>query len=215
MTHFLKSKARGTALTLTLFSLLGLTACGDNSGGNNIDIPGVDGPSIELSKENLKITMVFENVVLDGGVRYGIPEYPSSWLEVGPDFQSDGSLMTMNLAIEDVLDDDLLLLDPQKLPGGRDLPGVQGGSLPASAFSIEKFSDMTFYVGPDVFGFFVPAGVDFDNGIATFRYFIGDDRAGNISIVGQDQNGENAGVLLLLDMDASTKKKLRRYARRF
>lgn len=215
MTQLLKTKARGTALMITLVSLLGLTACGDNSGGNNIEIPGVDGPTIELSEENLKITMVFENVVMDGGLRYGIPEYPSSWLEVGPDFQSDGTLMTMTLAIDDVLDDDLLLLDPQKLPGGRDLPGVRGGSLPAVAFSVENFNNMSFYVGPEVFGFFVPAGVDFDNGIATFRYFIGDDRAGNISLVGKDENGENAGVLLLLDMDASTKKKLRRYARRF
>lgn len=215
MTQFLKTKARGTALMITLVSLLGLTACGDNSGGNNVEIPGVDGPTIELSKENLKITMTFENLVMDGGIRYGIPEYPSSWLEVGPDFQSAGTLMTMTLAIDDVLDDDLLLLDPQKLPGGRDLPGVKGGELPAVAFSVEKFSNMKFYVGPEVFGFFVPAGVDFDNGIATFRYFIGDDRAGNISIVGKDQNGENAGVLLLLDMDASTKKKLRRYTRRF
>jgi len=215
ITQFLKTKARGTAVMITLTSLLGLTACGDNGGGNNIEIPGVDGPTIELSEENLKITMIFENVAFDGGIRYGIPKYPSSWLEVAPDLQSAGSIMTMTLAIDDVLDDDLLLLDPQKLPGGRDLPGVRGGSLPAVAFSIENFNNMSFYVGPEVFGFFVPAGVDFDNGIATFRYFIGDDRAGNISIVGKDQNGENAGLLLLLDMDSSTKKKLRRYARRF
>lgn len=210
----LVKKSKSGLLLASLTALLGFTSCGGD-GGSNIEIPGVDGPTVTLSEDKLIISMVFENVQLDGGIRYGIPDYPQSWLEISPDLQSTGTLMMMSLDIEDVLNSDLLFLDPQSLPGGRSLPGVAGGSLPAVAFSIEKFNNMTFYVGPKVFGFFVPADVGFENGIATFRYYIGDNRAGNISLVGQDTDGENAGLLLLLDMNSSTKKRLKKHASKF
>lgn len=207
-------KSKSGLMLATMTAMIGFTSCGGDS-GNNIEIPGVDGPTVTLSEDKLLISMVFENVQLDGGIRYAIPDYPQSWLEVSPDLQSAGTLMMMSLDIEDVLNSDLLLLDPQSLPGGRALPGVAGGSLPAVAFSIEKFNNMTFYVGPKVFGFFVPADIGFENGIASFRYYIGEKRAGTISMVGQDENEENAGVLLLLDMNSSTKKRLLKHASKF
>lgn len=210
----LGKKFKTGLLATSLTAMLGLVSCGGD-GGNNIEIPGVDGPTVSLSQDKLMISMVFENVQIEGGLRYAIPDYPRSWLEISPALQSDGTLMMMSLDIEDVLNSDLLLLDPQSLPGGRSLPGVVGGSLPAVAFSIEQFNNMTFYVGPEVFGFFVPANVGFENGIASFRYYIGDKRAGTISLVGQDSDGENAGLLLLLDMNSSTKKRLRKHAAKF
>jgi hypothetical protein len=44
--------------------------------------------------------------------------------------------------------------------------------------------------------------------IISARYFIGKTRAGNVSIVGPDTLGENSGLLLLLDMDAQTKRQM-------
>ena len=190
---------------LSLFALVG---CGKEN-ASNIKIEGVNGPKITLSQDNVLISMVFENIQLDGGLRYVIPKYKYSYLEISPDLQSAGTLMTVSIGVKDLIDGNLETLDPQKLPGGRNLPGVASGALPAVAFSIEKFNNMTVYAGKDVFGLFVPAKVGVDGAIASFRYYIGDKKAGTISLVGRDENGENDGILLLLDMKGQVKTKLK------
>lgn len=207
------NKSKVGVLAVLLGSLLMLTSCGDS--GTNVDIEGVDGPHVTLLQDNLMVSMVFETVQLDGGLRYAIPKYPNSYLEISPDLQSSGTLMSMSISLDDIFDDTLQQLDPQTLPGGRALPGVVGGSLPAVAFSIDSFYNMAFYVGPEVFGFFVPANIGVQGGIASFRYYIADKAAGTVSVVGQDANGENAGLLLLLDISSSTKKKLKKIAKKY
>ncbi len=192
---------------MAIFTLGFATSCG-GGGVGNIQIAGVRGPTVALSQDNLLISMVFENVQLDGGLRYNIPKYKYSYLEISPDLQSSGTLMSISISVKDIIEGNLDRLDPQKLPGGRNLPGVSGGSLPAVAFSIEKFHNMTFYLGKQVFGIFVPAKIGVDGAIASFRYYVSQKAAGTISLVGNDESGDNAGVLLLLDISGSTKTKM-------
>lgn len=199
---------------LMSLSLL-FTSCGDGTDGRNIDIPGVQGPTVTLNQDNVLIAFVFENLALDGGIRYGIPKYPNSYIEVSPDLQSGGTLMAVNLKIDDVFNGSLNQLPAQLLPGGRPLPGVASGRLPAVAFSIEKFHNIAFYVGPQVFGVFVPVDLGIGNSIATFRYYTEGSRTGNLSLVGHDANGENAGILLMLDMSTTVKKRLQSVARKY
>ena len=123
--------------------------------------------------------------------------------------------MQISISLKDILDGNLDQLDPMTLPGGRNLPGVSGGSLPAVAFSIVKFNNMSFYLGKDIFGIFVPVKVGVDGAIASFRYFIGDKKAGTISLVGNDANGENAGVLLMLNMKGQVKTQLLNVYKKF
>ena len=205
---------RYSLLLLTVLGLLSFTACNgkDNS---NVKIDGVDGPTVTLLEDNLMITMVLENVQLDGGLRYNIPKYPNSYIEISPDLQSAGTLMAVSISIDDMLNGDLQGLDPQKLPGGRALPGVASGSLPAVAFSIEKFNNMSVYVGPEVFGIFVPVDLNVENSILSFRYYIAEKRAGTVSVVGNDQNGENGGLLLMLDISGKWKKILKKAQKRY
>jgi len=186
------------------------TSCGDGTSAQNIQIPGVKGMSITLIQDNILISMVFQSLHLDGGLRYNIPKYPNSYLEISPDLQSDGTLMAINIAAKDVLNTGLQTLDPTTLPGGRALPGVAGGRLPAVAFSIEKFKNMSFYIGPKLFGVFIPLkGLGIGNSMITARYYTGSNRVGNISLVGEDANGENSGLLLMLDMGASVQSQLK------
>ena len=152
---------------------------------------------------------------MDGGLRYNIPKYKYSYMEVSPDLQSSGTLMSISVSLKDVIDGGLDKLDPQKLPGGRNLPGVASGALPAVAFSIEKFHNMSFYLGKDVFGIFVPATVGVDGAIASFRYYVGQKAAGTISLVGNDDKGENSGVLLLLNLTGATKTKMMSVYKKF
>jgi hypothetical protein len=183
------------------------TSCGNNS-ASNIQIAGIQGPHVTLMQDNLLISLVFENVQLDGGLRYNIPKYKYSYMEISPDVQSSGTLMSISISLKDIVDGGLDKLDPQKLPGGRNLPGVAGGSLPAVAFSIEKFHNMSFYLGKNIFGIFIPATVGVDGAIASFRYYINQKAAGTISLVGNDDKGENAGVLLMINLTGATKTQM-------
>ncbi len=193
--------------TITASTLLFATACGKND-SSNIEIVGVKGPKVSLLQDNLLISMVFENVKLDGGLRYNIPKYKYSYLEISPDLESDGTLMSISVSLKDIFGGGLDVLDHQRLPGGRNLPGVRAGALPAVAFSIDKFPNMTFYLGKEVFGIFVPVNTGVDGAIASFRYYVAEKSAGIISIVGKDTNGENSGILLMLDMKGQIKSQL-------
>ncbi len=194
------------------FGLL-FTSCGDS--GTNVTIPGLQGPTVVINGNQVLVSMILENLVIDGGLRYNIPAHPSSYLEIGPDLLSGGTLVSFSFDINDVLNGELRGFDPQSLPGGRALPGVSTGSLPALAFSIERLHNVSIYYGPTAFGVFVPANIGVNGAMASFRYYIDGKRMGNVTIVGADDNGENAGVLLLLDMNATIKSKLKQYAEQF
>ncbi|WP_081653806.1 hypothetical protein [Bacteriovorax sp. BSW11_IV] len=181
----------------------------------NMEIPGVKGPNVTLSEDNVMISMVMENLQLEGGVRFRIPKFNDSYLEISPDLQSDGTLLSFSVSLDDVLDRNLNL-DPVTLPGGRALPGVSGGKLPAVAFSVEGLENMRFYLGPKVFGIWVPVdGLNMEGGILTTRFHAGGNRVGNLSLVGKDENLENSGLLLLLDISGKMEKRLKRIQKRY
>jgi hypothetical protein len=203
---FTKSKV----LVLSTFMTLGLfsTSCGNGTSSSNIKIPGVSTSAITLNNDSVLIAFVFDSIQLDGGLRYNIPKYPNSYLEISPDLQSAGTLMSISIALKDVANGALQSLDPQSLPGGRALPGVASGRLPAVAFTIAKFKNMSFYVGPKLFGVFIPLqNLGIGSSIITARYFVSSTRVGNISLVGADANGEYSGLLLMLDLSSTTAQK--------
>lgn len=209
------SKSKTLLLTSVLAVGVLTTSCGSGTSAKNIDIPGVEKMKVNLLQDNVLISMVVDGIQLDGGLRYNIPKYPNSYLEISPDLQSNGTLMAISVSLDDIFNDKLQKLDPLTLPGGRALPGVAGGKLPAVAFSIEKFKNMAFYQGPNVFGVFVPVkGLDIGSSMITARYYSDDTRIGNITLVGQDDNGENGGFLLLLDMNKSQLAQLKKLAKK-
>ncbi len=209
------SKWKTSLLTAATIMTLGFTtSCGKND-ASNIEIAGVKGPKVSLLQDNLMISAVFENVQLDGGLRYNIPKYKYSYIEISPDLESAGTMMSVSISLKDIIEGGLESLPPATLPGGRAIPGVKSGSLPAVAFSIEKFHNMSLFVSKDVFGIFLPTKVGVDGAIASFRYYIGEKRAGTVSLVGADANGENSGVLLMLDMKGQVKSQMMNVYKKF
>lgn len=193
-----------------------LTSCGDGTSSKNMSIPGIDGPKVTLLEDNLMIDIVFENMNLQGGVRYAIPKYPNSYIELSPDLNSNGTLMAFSVSLDDIFGDNVTKLDPLTLPGGRAIPGVSGGALPAVAFSIDKFKNMAFYIGPKVFGIWFPLKSSSMSGtILTSRFYTGSKRVGNISLVGGDEYGDNAGVFLALSVSSSQERALQKQAAKF
>lgn len=206
------------ALMLSTVLAVGLvtSSCGSGTSAKNIEIPGVQGMKVQLLQDNVLISLVAESVQLEGGLRYNIPKYPNSYLEISPDLQSAGTLLAISVSLDDIFSDTVKGLDALTLPGGRPLPGVATGSLPAVAFSIEKFKNMAFYLGPKVFGVFIPLNkLGIGTSIITARYYSDENRVGNISLVGEDANGQNAGILLLLDMSSAQVKQLKSLSKKY
>lgn len=175
----------------------------------NMEIPNLSGPKVTLSNSEVLIEMTFEKVEITEPLFIMIPEYQNSYVSISPTADS-GMKMVATISIVDILDDELQLLPPQRLPDGRNLPGVEGGFLPSVAFQVPELGDTTFYLGEKFFGFFVPFdhGIDNDS-IITARFYSKGARLGNLSIVGAVTE-EDRGALLLLDLSKSIKARLRK-----
>ncbi len=185
-----------------LFASLLFTSC-DNNGGidGNPQLDGVAGPTVTLLNGRVLVSIAFKDLKLDLGVTVPIPSYPNSSMQVGPDFESGGLLLSISIAVIDFLANQGRGLDNNSLPGGRPLPGVAEGSLPSIAVSLPELLNCILYFGPRVIGFFVPfSGIRLAGIILSFRFFDAIKNAiGTLSLVGADVNGENAGILVLMD----------------
>lgn len=189
----------------SLMAVVALTfsACGGSGSGVNPTIDGVTGPDVELVNGRVILSMTFNNISIDGGATIPIKGYPNSSVQVGPDFQSAGTLLVLTISATDFLGDRGKLFDPQTLPGGRPLPSVASGQLPALAIQIPQLLNSVFYVGPEVIGLFVPyKGLDLAGSIVTFRFHNkAAEPVGILSLVGSDSKGKNAGILALMRAD--------------
>jgi hypothetical protein len=186
--------------SLAVLMAITLTACGGAGTGQNHTIEGITGPDVEVVNGRLVLSMVFQNIHIDGGGTIPIPKYPNSSVQFGPDFQSSGTLLVLTVSVTDFLGDKGTFFNPQTLPGGRPLPGIAAGVVPAIAIQVPQLMNMVFYVGPDVIGVFVPfSKLDMAGTILSFRFY---NKAGApvgmLSLVGSDAQGKNAGVLALI-----------------
>ncbi len=177
------------------------SGCGSGS-GKNPTISGVTGPNVTYVNGQFTMSLVLTQLNLEGGGTLPIPSMPNSYLEISPDLQSTGTLIQVGISPTDLAaltGGGVNLLPPQDLPGGRALPGVSGGQLPAVAVQVPSWDNITFYVGPQIFGLFVPVNMGLAGYEATFRFYdtAGTD-IGNISVVGADTTGKNAGFLVLI-----------------
>lgn len=135
-------KFMGTGVAVLM--AITLTACGGASSGKNPLIQGVTGPDVEVVNGRLLLSMVFNDIHIDGGATIPIPKYPNSSIQVGPDFQSGGTLLQLTVSVADFLGDKGTFFNPQTLPGGRPLPGIAAGVVPAIAIQVPQLMNMVF-----------------------------------------------------------------------
>lgn len=196
-------RTRNLVLIATAAAALTLGACGKGSSGNET-VPGVIGPKVTFVENKFLLSLVIKDLKLDAGVRIPVPKMPNSFLEVGPDLQTSGYLINFGMDLSDLqtlLKEEVQSIAPTTLPGGRPLPGVAAGQLPAIAIQVPKLNNVVFYAGPGVFGVFVPVPFpkEMNGFMLTSRFYDSEGvQVGNLSIVGGDTNNKNGGVLVLL-----------------
>ncbi len=186
-------------LTLLAPFCVMLVSCGSGEGSFNLDIPDVRGPKVKITENNLLISMVFENITAGSGLRYSIPKYPNSQIQISPDLHSSGAHMVLQLAKKDLLATPLAKMAPQYLPGGRPLPGVD--LLPMIGFSVEQFRHIAIYQGQKQLAIWIPLqSLNLKDNILSASYYNNNQKLGELSLVGEDKNGENSGMLLSINL---------------
>lgn len=194
-------------LFLVLTSLTLLFGC--NGDSTNITIPGVKGPYLTLEREFARVDATFDNISIDNDLMMPLPDFDESYLSITSN-DNGGIDFRVGLNWQEILGDDVEVRDPQTLPGGRALPGVPSGALPGVSFTLTNFHDVTIYAGKNFFGVFYPLNLDVDGSIISSRYYLGKKAVGTLSLVGKDSSGGNSGFLLLLAIDDTTKRYLKR-----
>jgi hypothetical protein len=192
------NKLKSVVLGVMIVSLA--TACGNGKTANPV-IPGVQGPDVTYVNGNFMMSLVLSQVTLQGGGTIPIPHMPNSSFEISPDLQSAGTLVAVSLSATDIAAlTGSNLLDPTELPGNRPLPGVASGALPAIAVQVPQWDSMVFYVGPNIFGVFVPVttGLPAGYGIDASLYNTSGTQVGLIGGYGPDTTGKNAGIVVLI-----------------
>lgn len=199
MRHFLRAFA--LAVT-TAFAV----SCGSQPELPKIE--GIAGPFFNVQNGRVLISMTLQQVEIIGGGVFPLGFLNSSTLEVTP-AQEGGTLLQFGVDLADIEGTDWTVVPPTQLPGGRPLPGIVGGQLPAFAVTVPQLDNTTVYASKKVFGFFYPFKLG-SNVIVTARIVIGGKNVGNLSLVGEDSNGQNSGVLVLMNLNAAGKAHLKR-----
>ncbi len=192
---------------LCLTTAIAFSGCRNGTATGSID--GVQGPNVSYDSKFLTVSMVFNTLQIEGGLSMPVPDHPNSTISLGPDLKTGGTLLTYTIAVPDL--GTSLNMAPTTLPGGRPLPGVAGGSLPAISFEVPQLQNSVFYVSKQFVGFFVRTDfLKMQDAIITLR--LNDQNGkymGTVSAVGPDSLKQNAGVLVLLSIDKLTGNAIR------
>ena len=202
---------RTLSSVIIFLTLFGFSSCVGT--GTNLEIPGVKGPNLTLTNTHVLITAVFQNLNLAVGLRYKIPGSKDSYIELSPDLQSSGTLLSVGLSIEDVFGSKVDDLVPMGLPGGRALPEISGGRMPGVKFSIKNFANMVFYLDDDKYGIFFPMNITIFMPVG-FDFHVGSKVVGRMHIISPDLSNANSGFLLMLNRDINVIKKFQKKLRR-
>jgi hypothetical protein len=200
-----------------VFAMSAMSGCGGSSGsGTNPTISGVVGPTVSYTGGNFVMSVVLTTVNLQGGLTLPIPSMPNSTAEVGPDVQSGGTLISVSLSAKDIasLSGGAVVLVNNTLPGGRALPGVAAGSLPSISLEVPSWDNMVFYIGPSLFGVFIPVDLNLGGSeVSADFYSSAGALVGTISIISNDSSGANGGFLVLIPISGQVGSLIKKAAR--
>ena len=215
---FMKTKVAPIKVFLNFSLLLFITltqSCSGEKAISNLKIPGLEGPFVSLVNKKILIDAVFtDKTFVKRDQKLALPKLKKSFLKIGPAMESGkGTALAFSIDINDVLEESRFRFGNLTLPGGRPIPGIKGGTLPAISFSVKKLHNMVFYIGFKALGLWIPLACYTKKMIITKNFVIGKKVIGSLSLVGVDRNNKNAGVMLIINISAAQRKQLKKLAR--
>jgi hypothetical protein len=168
-----------------------------------LDIPGAK-TTLETDETTFTLTYKFTSLPpsIHSKLLYEIPNYSNSKIDIDFNDKTRETTLKLIIAKADLTNSILDGLKEMSLPGGRALPGLAKGKLPAEIVTVENFEEMVLYNNSKtgLFGVFVPFKNVGGTTVLTDKFFMGTTRVGNISAVGKDTSNQHAGILLLLNI---------------
>ncbi|RZA06591.1 MAG: hypothetical protein EOP11_09925 [Proteobacteria bacterium] len=190
-------------LSLTLFFAASLitSGCGNTSAGGDAGIAGVGDFKMSIANGAATLSVVLETLAIDAGARVPISKPAGAFIEMGPDFQSGGTLLVLSVPLSSLMKD-YSGLPLVGLPDGRALPGVREGALGAVAFELPAIGLTYFYLSGDAYGIFFPVSLPKVPVMVSSK--IKDEKGNLLGVIwGVPKSGKNqlSGVLFLFPVD--------------
>ncbi len=193
----------------TLLVAIMLASCGQ---GDDLNLPGVDGPRFHVSNGMVIADLKLENLNFNVQTEFTIPKLENSFIAVNGSADA-GTDISLHFDPQDVISTDFDLVDPNTLPDGRAFPLLPDGTLPSIAINIPSMKNTTFYASKEVVGFFIPythgIGIDMAQ-----RIVVNGKDVGFAALVRADSNGENSGFLIILEIDNLKNRRLQKLIKR-
>lgn len=193
----------GVVVTLMAYGLLlSLAGCGSNtdvSGATGIN--GVSKYQVTINNGHARLVVVFDNVNIDAGARIPLRRPANAFIELGPDFESGGTMLALSVPLANMFEGGNGL-PSMGLPDGRPLPHIRSGALASMAVDLPVFGQSWLYLARDVFGIFIPVELPDFPLMVTTR--IRDDQGnvlGVVSGIPRGRTGSISGVLFLFPID--------------
>jgi hypothetical protein len=168
----------------------------------NRRIPGIDYHSVMLEDDVLLINFVERlRVNAFGQSRRNIlvPHYVDAAVEVRKRRRDRGIFVKAKISVEDLFNKNIHALPKRALPGGRAIPGVIDGVLPATRVPLGRAGNnkvITIYQNRDVFAFFYPH--EHGQRSEVTPYYVEEVQVGHLVLIEADENGRNEGFLYVL-----------------
>lgn len=188
---------------LGLISLVVLVGCGSKEVEGDGSIDGISKYRFSVQEGRASLSVVFEKLTIDAGLRIPLARPEGAFVELGPDFESGGALFVISTPLTSLLanNGDLPLVG---LPDGRPLPGVREGVLGAIAVNLPVLGITYLYMAEDVFGIFLP--VELPNLPVMVTTRIRDEKGNLLGVlVGIPKNSSSqiSGALFLFPVEGS------------
>lgn len=138
------------------------------------------------------------------GVKMDIPDLAGAYVELVPQVGKKDAYVFISVPSKEFENEKFKLRDPATLPGGRALPKIAEGKLPAVAITIPQWNNVVFYLGLEVAGVFTPTRSKEPDVNLTLPFSDNSGRQiGFITRIPQE-NGANSGYFVSFNWNMAT-----------
>lgn len=185
-------------------SLVLVAGCGKKRAEGDAGIEGVGKFDFRVTNGQASLSVVFEKLKIDAGVRIPLNKPAGAFIEITPDFHSVGTLFKISVPLASLVEGSQGL-PIVGLPDGRPIPGVRDGALGAVAVDLPVIGESYLYMGADVYGIFLP--LEIPNISYIVSSMIRDEKGnvlGTIYGVPKGSRGTISGILFLFPLETGT-----------